>query len=287
MSAFRIPEIAKQYIEYDMIQNHTDLPAFPEFRTRLLYECLNSNSKLVSSSELFALVTSLVQMGLDVHDTVSVTNDIKEKKAARSRQLRVLAGDYFSTRFYQLLSQAGQIDLVRKLSTAICEVNRLKMSLYMRMKGMKMTADEYLQNTVQIKSELFLCFSEWMDDIHRHSWQEALNLLTSCEVIFNELFRADSLVNIRESWGFWHIMQNGSKEERSQMQDSESDLVKIHALFHKYNISSQLYHMLDTNLKKLREKLHLFDSDKLKGELSLIGDAFMNYVSAPKVLKDL
>ena len=126
MNSYRIPEIAKQYTEYDMIQTHTDLPDFPEFRTRLLFAFLNGNNKLSSSSELFTLATSLVQLGLDTHDLVTVSNDVKEKKAARSRQLKVLAGDYFSSRFYQSLAQAGQIEMIKQLSNAICEVNRLK-----------------------------------------------------------------------------------------------------------------------------------------------------------------
>ena len=55
---------------------------------------------------------------------VTASNDVKEKKAARSRQLKVLAGDYFSSRFYHLLAQAGQIEMIKQLSNAICEVNR-------------------------------------------------------------------------------------------------------------------------------------------------------------------
>ena len=68
---------------------------------------------LVRTSELFTLATSLVQLGLDTHDLVTASNDVKEKKAARSRQLKVLAGDYFSARFYHLLAQAGQIDMIK------------------------------------------------------------------------------------------------------------------------------------------------------------------------------
>ncbi|MDT2191702.1 heptaprenyl diphosphate synthase component 1 [Paenibacillus larvae] len=79
MNSYRIPEIAKKYTEYDMIQKHTNLPEFPEFRTRLLYAFLNGDSNLTSSGELFTLVTSLVQIGLDTHDLVSVTNEKKKK----------------------------------------------------------------------------------------------------------------------------------------------------------------------------------------------------------------
>ena len=60
---------------------------------------------------------------------------------ARSRQLKVLAGDYYNSRFYHLLSHIGRIDIIRLVSGAISEVNRMKMNFYERFKAMKLTAD--------------------------------------------------------------------------------------------------------------------------------------------------
>lgn len=287
MNSYRIPEIAKQYTDYDMIQSHTDLPEFPDFRTRLLFAFLNRSSKLKGYSELFALVTSLVQMGLDTHDMVSVSNDAKEKKAARSRQLKVLAGDYFSSRFYNLLSQAGQIELIKKLSGAICEVNRLKMNFYMMMKQLKLTAEDYIHHSVEIKAQLFLTFSELMEEVYHHAWPEVLKGYTRCEVILEEIFRAESLADFRDSWGFWHIMQTGTKEDRKQLQSLESDHMKLNSLMLKYNITSQLYQMLDVHMKQLDAKVRQLDSDKLVSELFHIGEPFLRLLSKPKVLEEI
>lgn len=287
MNSYRIPEIAKQYTDYDMIQTHTDLPEFPDFRTRLLFAFLNRSSKLNGMSELFALVTSLVQMALDTHDMVSISNDIKGKKAVRSRQLKVLAGDYFSSRFYNLLSQAGQIDLIKQLSTAICEVNRLKMNLYILMKQLKMTAEDYIQHSVDIKSQIFLSFSSFMEEVYGHVWPDLLRSFTKCEVISDEIFRAESMSDFNGSWGYWHIMQNGSKEERKQLQAGEPDYAKIRTLMHKYNVSSQLYQMLDSHMNQLSSKVRQLDSDKLISELFHIGDPFIRLLSKPKVLEEI
>jgi heptaprenyl diphosphate synthase len=287
MNSYRIPEIVKQYTDYDMIQTHTDLPDFPEFRTRLLYAFLNGSSKWTGSSELFALVTSLVQMGLDTHDLVSISNDAKEKTAARSRQLKVLAGDYFSSRFYHLLAEAGQIDLVRQLSGAICEVNRLKMNFYMMMKQLKLSSEDYIQHTVEIKAHLFLSFTGCMEEIYDEVWPELLKGFTKCEVIFEELFRAESIGDFQNSWGYWYILQNGSKEERKQLQTEEQDLSKMKKLIHKYNISSQLYQMLDAQIQQLYTKVQQLDSDKLISELFHIGQPFLRYLSKPKVLEEI
>jgi heptaprenyl diphosphate synthase len=286
MNSYRIPEIAKRYTDYDMIQTHTDLPDFPDFRTRLLFAFLNESPLKSSSSELFALVTSLVQMGLDTHDQVSISNDVKEKKAARSRQLKVLAGDYFSSRFYHLLAEAGQIELVKQLSNAICEVNRLKMNLYMKMKQLKCSSEEYTQQTVAIKAQLFLSFSGLIDERYGQAWPDMLEGFTECEVIFEELFRSESSADFPGSWGFWYILHNGSKEERKQLQAAELDSVKIKTLLHKYNISAQLNQMLDFRIEQLYAKVQTIDSDKLKSELVHIGQPFLRHLSKSKLLEE-
>ncbi|UUZ79456.1 heptaprenyl diphosphate synthase component 1 [Paenibacillus sp. P26] len=239
MNSYRIPEIAKKYMEHDMIQKHTDLPQFPDFRTRLLYAFLNRHSVLAGHSELYSLVTSLVQLGLDTHEMVSTTNDQKEQKAARSRQLKVLAGDYFSGCFYYLLSHAGHIDLVGKLSQAICEANRLKMNLYMLMKQLKMTADDYIRHTVEVKAQVFMSFAALLEDRFHAVWPELLHLFTRCEVLLQEIQRAESAQEYRDSWGYWHVLQTGTKEERKLLQAGEADASKLRSLWMKYKVTPQ------------------------------------------------
>ncbi|MVP00045.1 heptaprenyl diphosphate synthase component 1 [Paenibacillus lutrae] len=286
MNSYRIPEIAKQYTDYDMIRLHTDLPDFPELRARLLYAFLSRDSRLNSSSELFALVTSLVQLGLDTHDEVTVSSDVKEKKAARSRQMKVLAGDYFSSRFYHLLSQAGRIDLIMRLSTAICDMNKLKTDFYLMMKQLKLNAEDYLRLSVEIKSYLFRAFGGLMDETHRLIWPELLSDFTRCEVIFKEIFRCESLNDFEGSWGYWHILQHGSKDERKFIQAGEEDPGKLRTLLHKYNVLSQLYVLLDDQLTRLGNKLKQLDSDKLASELFHIGEPFFRFNSKARLLEE-
>jgi heptaprenyl diphosphate synthase len=284
---YRIPEIVKKYTEYDMIQMHTELPEFPDFRTRLLFAFLNKNDRLQPSSELYALVTSLVQLGLDTHELVTVTNDVKEKKAARARQMKVLAGDYFSSRFYHLLSQAGQIELIRMLSGAICEVNRLKMNLYMMMKQLKMTAEDYIHHSVAIRSQLFLSFSSLMEEMYHKAWPEVLQSFTRCEVLFEEIFKAESMQNFRGSWGYWHILQSGSKEERKALQAEEADASKLRMLVHKHNVPAHLHQLLEGAIAQLNAKLEHIGSDKLAKELFQLGEPFVRFVNKPRVLEEI
>jgi heptaprenyl diphosphate synthase len=74
MNNFRIAEITKPYTDYDMIQKHTSLPGLAECRANLLLLFLNSANENHSQNELITVATSLVQLGLDTHDLVPVTN---------------------------------------------------------------------------------------------------------------------------------------------------------------------------------------------------------------------
>lgn len=286
MNSYRIPEMARKYMEYDMITKYTDLPHFPEFRARLLYVFLSKHSPFSSCSELFTLVTTLVQMGLDTHDMVSVNNNVKEMKASRSRQLKVLAGDYFSGRFYYLLSHAGHIDLIGVISEAICEANRMKMSLYQHMKQLKMTAEDYIKRSVEVKTKLFLAFAANMEESVRGVWPEILRMFTECEVLVQEISRSES-AQIKDSWGYWHIMQQASKDEKKHLQTEEADSSKLRAIWLKYKITPQLYQMLNTSMKQLQDKLQTLESTELSKELMLIGEPFMRYLSTPKAMEEI
>lgn len=286
MNAFHIPELAKRFTEYDMITTHTELPDFPASRTRLLCAFLEQRLPGDSNGELYALAASLVQMGIDTHEMVSVSNDVKEKKAVRSRQLKVLAGDYFSSGFYQLLSQAGQIEMVRQLSAAICEVNRLKMTFYVRMKQLKLTAEEYVHHAVQIRTQLFEHFNRLMEGVQHRLWPEILHGVARCEVLAGEIARSDSTKDFRNSWGYWLIMQNGTRDERKHLESAEHEENKLRPMLLKYNIKGQLYSMLEEQALLVLDKAKQLDSERLIQELAHIGEPYLRMVRQPKVLEE-
>lgn len=287
MNSNPIADATKAYTEYDMIRDHTELPEFPNFRTQLLYTFLHRSSTAAQQSELYAIVVSLAQMGLDTHDLVAETNDRKEKREARSRQMKVLAGDYFSSRFYQLLAQAGQVEMTRHMAAAICEVNRLKMNLYARIRQWKITADEYMQHAVSIKMQLYLAFSKVLEEIKPNSWHDMLLGFTSCEVLLDELRRIERGNDLRSGWAFWHLLQIGTKEEKKLLQRGEDDAGKLRTLLHKYNVRATLLQMLDSQFKLLSDKIRQYDSDKLANELYRIGDPFARALTATRSLTEV
>jgi len=286
MSGYRISEIVKEFTETDMISTYTDLPDFPDIRTRLLYAFLEYGSTK-PDSERYALVASLLQLGTDTHDQVVMQNDNKEQSAARDRQLKVLAGDYFSSQFYKLLADAGQVSVVRQLTHYICEINRLKMQLYMKMKGLRITADEYMQAVVELKTQLYMSFENQMDAVLRGVWSDVLTLVTKCEVLFDEWYRLESTDDFHESWGFWYVIEHGSKEDRKSMQNGEWDYVKLRAMVHKYRLSTQLRQLLESTWKTMQAKTNEWLPEGLRSEIAQIGEPFRRFLAKAPALSEI
>jgi heptaprenyl diphosphate synthase len=166
-------------------------------------------------------------------------------------------------------------------------VNRLKMNLYTKMRLWKVTADEYLQQTVHIRTQLYASFSNQMDGNLYYNWPELLHNYTKCELILDEIKRLEAGSNFRLSWAFWHIMQSGTKEEKRQLQQQdEPDQTKLRTLLLKYNVKVQLFQMLESQFKLVSDKVRQLDSDKLMQDLYRIGEPFTRYLTAPKALEE-
>ncbi|NDI34349.1 heptaprenyl diphosphate synthase component 1 [Chengkuizengella sediminis] len=283
MDGYLVPELAKKSMQYDMIQKHTDLPTFPYSRSRLLYIFLNKHSTSDKISELYTLVTSLIQMGMDTHDLVDIGEEQIEMKKMRTRQLRVLAGDYFSSKFYHLLSQAGQIDTIHSLSHAISEVNRLKINLYMKMKKFKLTAEDYFQHCIDIKSQLYLIFSNYMDEVLRKQWPDILASITKCELITEEIDKLNQIKDLKGSWAYWYILKHATIEEMEMLKEDSCNKSLIQSVLLKYNIRAKLHQMLEKQWKDVSEKVNNIKNENIKNELEKIGQPFISYLSASKV----
>jgi heptaprenyl diphosphate synthase len=144
-----------------------------------------------------------------------------------------------------------------------------------------------LQSLVQLKLQLFLSFKSQMKDNFGRVWPDILELLTKCEVLFEELFRLESPRDFRESWGFWHVLQNGTKEDRKGMQNDEWDYGKLRSMVHKYRMNMQLGQMLESTWNTLLSKAGEVLTESLRAELIQIGEPFRRYMAKSQVLSEI
>lgn len=111
------------------LDQHLRSSEVPTFFTRILYYMMRSRSVSKEQIRLYAVATTLIQMALNVHETVSTDKEVTGAEM-HFRQLSVLAGDYYSGLFYRNLAEAGEVAGIACLSGAICDVNEAKMDLY-------------------------------------------------------------------------------------------------------------------------------------------------------------
>jgi len=283
MKLYTIPEIAKKYIEHDVIIEHTTLPELSDLRTRLLFALLSNQHPPHVQRELYPLVALLVQLGMDTHDTIDADSGRVSEREMRSRQLKVLAGDYFSSRFYQLLAQSGQIGMITKISEGVCEVNRLKMNLYMKMKQLKVTAEDYLEQCVRIKTELFHSFTAVLDGTVAKLWPELLESVGRCEVVAEEISKSKPEETFIGSWGYWQVLAQGTDEERRRLLENGAEPAYVSSLLSKYNVHSILSEKLKQAAQHiLAMAVSLEDKLEYSGvvqELKAIGESFLHQVT--------
>lgn len=243
MNSDKIYRSAEKYLKHDMIGRYTQLPEFPRHRSNLLCSFLNygANEADHEVHESYALVTSLVQMGLDTHDMVESTNQFMNQKEMRSTQLKILAGDYFSSRYYQLLADRGQIELIQLISVAISEVNRLKMNFYLNRIQFVEDREKCIGQLVLIKIQLFLPFYSLMKKEISRYWSDMLKSVARCEVIVEYLRETHELYNFELT----EMLENqltSIQQKINAIDSSElmNDLYQIIKPFYNYTASNKV-----------------------------------------------
>lgn len=276
MKPYCIPQLAKPYTDYDMIQKHTDLPSFSDGRGHLLYIFLNHGSSVKGSAgELYTLVTALVQLGLDTHEAIDRSNDRRGGDPMRSRQLKVLAGDYFSSWFYHLLAKSDQIEMIGLLSKAIADFNVLKANLYVKMKAYRLTAEQYLRNMVQLNMRLFLSFTPMIENTLVELWEKLLAEFSLVETVVSELQRSNEPENANNGYCYWRILESATEEECKQLRDQDLDQKDWKMLKMKYKCDSQLTDKLHQSVQSIQGLLKSVKNESLLKELEHALDRFL------------
>ncbi|UOR12459.1 heptaprenyl diphosphate synthase component 1 [Halobacillus amylolyticus] len=122
-------KIASQ-VRHPFLAKFIPEPIIDEDKLVILSSIMDHTTLSPVKREQYVITTMLVQIALDTHDLVTLTDEDDEKETIRTRQLTVLAGDYYSGLYYYLLSKLDDIPMIRTLAGAIKEINELKMELY-------------------------------------------------------------------------------------------------------------------------------------------------------------
>ncbi|WP_347549843.1 heptaprenyl diphosphate synthase component 1 [Pseudalkalibacillus hwajinpoensis] len=124
-----VRDMLQSRLSHSYLLRFIDFPIIDEERLYVFYGILEQTKLEQKRKEDTLLSIMLVQIALDTHELISL-EEVENENERKNRQLTVLAGDYFSSMYYHILSKWHDNELIRTLSEAIQEINEAKMSFY-------------------------------------------------------------------------------------------------------------------------------------------------------------
>ncbi len=124
-----VRDMLQSRLSHSYLLRFIDFPVIDEEKLYVFYGILGQAKLEHKRKQDTLLSIMLVQIALDTHELISLDN-IENESERKNRQLTVLAGDYFSSMYYHILSKWGDNGLIRTLSEAIQEINEAKMAFY-------------------------------------------------------------------------------------------------------------------------------------------------------------
>lgn len=236
----------KQNAENSMLIQYVENPAISLFRVRLLYVFLRQCGLDENVIRHYIVTAMLVQLGFDTHEQVSLGKE-ETLNGMRTRQLSVLAGDYFSSRYYFLLAEIEDVAIIRALAGGIERVNERKIVLYHRR---DMKAEDYLQGKVYIEVQLIQSFIDVLAGERTAVWTDFATHMLLIEQLIME-YKA-----YKWNQPYGRYLQLLSEEEGT---------------YHGYTL---LIHRIHKALHQCRKLIHVLGEEEWKNELKILLDEY-------------
>ncbi|WP_409288967.1 heptaprenyl diphosphate synthase component 1 [Peribacillus sp. SCS-37] len=126
-----IAGLIEEAVNHPYMLDYIDRPEIDHIKLELLLRLFDKAEMPYEEVREIAVAAMLVQIALDIHDKVTLSAEGEEtSEFQKSRQVTVLAGDYFSGLYYQILAAVNKVSYISSLSAAIREINEHKIHLY-------------------------------------------------------------------------------------------------------------------------------------------------------------
>jgi hypothetical protein len=195
----------------------------------------------------------LIYHGLAVHeeiDTLAAHSD------ERYRQLGVLAGDYYSSKYYRLLAEAEQIPLIGHFARAIQAINEAKAELEREPLDVTLGMERYLDLHERIHGALLTCVRVVYLS-HEPRWEEIVKSFVRASVFQRELNQTQT--EWKRTLSNLIIWEQSTGEERKWLKGLSRgkgfDQNRLLSMYVKYGTSAQIYRQLTDVLDLVRPLL--------------------------------
>ena len=148
------------------------------------------------------------------------------------------------------------------------------MNLYERFRSLRLSADDYLDQLVSIKSELFLAFAGFISARHIERYPELLRAFVRCEIISDELERSEN-VSPPFSYAYWYLLHTALPEEQDKLHETASR----QRIAVKYRMRDVLLDLLLSQVRSIERYIALLDSESLKDDINRLLEPFVRHTT--------
>jgi heptaprenyl diphosphate synthase len=201
----------KKYIDHSYLTQFIKMPTLDEDKLFLLVAMCNDVDLNAKELESYIVSSMLVQVALDIHEDVSITNNLQEQDL-KIQQLKVLAGDYYSGLYYSLLAQLGDTEMIKNIARSIKTINEHKIEVY---QDNEMSTSSFIKSIKVIESEILRNMAE---ALQLPLWETLIPEILLLKRLYQE--QAQSYNN-RYSIVFQHLLKVVSQHKGTQQQSSD------------------------------------------------------------------
>ncbi|MDL4840798.1 heptaprenyl diphosphate synthase component 1 [Aquibacillus rhizosphaerae] len=252
-------ELEKQ-LTHSYLEKYIQKPVIDEDKLLILYSIIKNTSYSNIQKKNYIITTMLVQIALDTHDMVTEKNLLNDSDIAKkSRQLTVLAGDYYSGLYYYMLSKLEDIPMIHTLASAIKEINEIKMSIYYQEFD---SVQEFMELLKNLESLLIFRVAEHME-------RSSVNEFTGNWLLTRKLIREKSSFIKKGNSPIFKLLTDGPAHEihnnqivytvdsyiQSYLGRAEETISNLPLHFHslKTHVNTIIYDNFGQNIKVMEE----------------------------------
>jgi heptaprenyl diphosphate synthase len=218
--------------------------------------------------ELLMTVVLLIHHGLRVHDDILLASAQPDE---RYRQLNVLAGDYFSSKYFHLLAQDGHVYAIGRFARAISRINEAKAEREKYMRDFSCTEERYMRISERIHGELLHTLREIYlpnDSL----WEDIVSFAVRAYVLKEEymgLKQGNWVLNLANIY----MYDQASTEERRYMksvplgQMLDNRLLSYHV---KYRTSSYLFRLMNSCVLTVERLSTVLTTETMRSHLQSV-----------------
>ncbi|MGV3488080.1 MAG: heptaprenyl diphosphate synthase component 1 [Tuberibacillus sp.] len=148
----------KEKTRHPYLDQFIEKPQMDEDKIKMLIKLFDESGRY-KQVDYYVTAVMIMQMALDIHDFVDNEN---LPGTGRSKQLSVLAGDYYSSLYYCMLSEKQAFPMIRSLAEGIRVLNEEKVNFF---RG-KWEWDSFIDLMKKIETSLIVGLAEFLGLLH-------------------------------------------------------------------------------------------------------------------------